>query len=79
MVPGVDVGVWATAAPPQNTRMAAMRAPTEADTLEILEPGLLFMLIPCWLGSSTTLLVLTKPAGRLTRPNACTADRRSPA
>jgi hypothetical protein len=41
--------VWATAAPPQNTRMAAMSAPSEADTLEIFrEPGLpAFMLIPC--------------------------------
>jgi hypothetical protein len=46
----VDGEVWATAAPPQNTRMAAMSAPTEADTLEILEPGLLFMLIPCGWG-----------------------------
>ncbi|MGH3907402.1 MAG: hypothetical protein ACRDTE_24985 [Pseudonocardiaceae bacterium] len=48
---GADVVVlWATAAPPQNTRMAAIRAPTEADALEIFltEPGLpVFMLIPC--------------------------------
>ena len=53
MVAGTELDVelvWATAAPPQNTRRAAMSAPTEADTLEIFraEPGLpVFMLIPC--------------------------------
>jgi len=49
VVVGAVVVVWATAAP-QNTRMAATRAPTVADTLEIIlaEPGLpVFMLIPC--------------------------------
>jgi hypothetical protein len=50
---GVEVGVWATAAPPQNTRMAATTAPTVAKRLEIvLVPSLpAFMLIPCrWVG-----------------------------
>ena len=41
--------VWATAAPPQNTRRAAMRAPTEADTFDTCrKPGLpAFIVIPC--------------------------------
>ena len=69
MVAGTELDVvlvWATAAPPQNTRRAAMRAPTEADTLEILraEPGLpVFMLIPCRCWSSTTMSGAATPAG----------------
>jgi hypothetical protein len=65
----VDGGVWATAAlAPRKTRRAAMRAPTRADTLEIIffaVPGLpVFMLIPCRCWSSTTLSGMPTPAGR---------------
>ena len=65
------VWVWATAAPPQKTRMAAMSAPTEAETLEIFrEPGLpAFMLIPCrWGRRRPCRYSETLPGGRAALP-----------
>jgi hypothetical protein len=77
---GVELGmvgvVWATAAPPQNTRMVAISAPTEADTLEIIRvPGLpVFMLNPLSVGPASALSVLEEPCRRPRRTLAGTEE-----
>jgi hypothetical protein len=64
---GSVAGVCATAVPPRKARIAAMRAPTMADALEIFfaVPGIpVFIAIPCRCWSSTTLSGIPTPVGR---------------